>query len=180
MLLDEFPGVTFIEIKGTQDYLIGNNGVLLSRHRSTRGAVKHGEWHVVTGGVDRDGYRKAIICSRGKRKYVRIHVLVLEAFCGEKPGRECVAAHNDGNKTNNSISNLRWATQAENVEDKRAHGTWQCGEKSGLHKLTVDEVLSIRDRRSSGEKLKDIAAVFGVSVSTVQAIATRRLWKHLA
>lgn len=50
------------------------------------------------------------------RKYV--HVLVAEAFIGERPpGLE--VCHGDNDPTNNDVSNLRWDTRSANVLDLR-------------------------------------------------------------
>lgn len=58
---------------------------------------------------------------RGSGKFV--HVLVMLAFVGPPPeGHE--VAHNDGDPSNNSLSNLRYATRSGNMLDKVHHG--QC------------------------------------------------------
>jgi hypothetical protein len=53
-------------------------------------------------------------------KYV--HALVLEAFVGPRPPKHD-ACHADGSKDNNSLSNLRWGTRKENMQDAVRHGT---------------------------------------------------------
>jgi hypothetical protein len=50
-----------------------------------------------------------------------VHRLVLAAFAGPcPPGME--ACHNDGDKINNHVSNLRWDTQSANNIDTVNHG----------------------------------------------------------
>jgi hypothetical protein len=62
-------------------------------------------------------------------KSAYVHHLVLEAFVGPRPaGRQ--AAHGDGDKLNNTLGNLRWATPKENCADKLRHGTALFGAKS--------------------------------------------------
>lgn len=57
----------------------------------------------------------------GHVKSHRVHRLVLEAFVGPCPkGME--ACHNDGDPTNNLLSNLRWDTHEANVADTKRHG----------------------------------------------------------
>jgi len=68
---------------------------------------------------------KTPICSNGRRSLVlrdgrngvihnlQIHRLIAEAFIPNPEGKECVD-HIDRDKLNNNISNLRWATKAEN------------------------------------------------------------------
>lgn len=65
--------------------------------------------------------------------------------------------------------NCRWATPSEQ----------QRGQRDRKAKLTIDQVLEIRQRRETGEMAKDIAPLFKIAVSTVYAIADRRTWKSL-
>lgn len=62
-----------------------------------------------------------------KRKQVRVHQLVCEAFHGAKPFPDAVVRHYpDRDVTNNYAENLSWSTQKENLADRREHGTmWQ-------------------------------------------------------
>ncbi len=64
--------------------------------------------------------------SQGGTTTVRkVHRLVLEAWVGPCPDG-CEGCHNDGDPTNNIISNLRWDTHKNNGLDRRKHGT-NCG-----------------------------------------------------
>lgn len=49
----------------------------------------------------------------------KVHRLVLEAFRGPSDLDGC---HNDGNKLNNALDNLRWDTRSENNFDMVRHG----------------------------------------------------------
>lgn len=52
----------------------------------------------------------------------KVHRLVLETFVGPRPeGAE--ACHNNGDKLDNRLTNLRWDTPGANARDKLAHGT---------------------------------------------------------
>lgn len=56
------------------------------------------------------------------RRVRPISSLVLEAFVGLRPpGLQ--TCHNDGDSTNDHLSNLRWDTPSENMWDKTRHGT---------------------------------------------------------
>jgi hypothetical protein len=172
--------VEFRPVPGFPGYCVGNDGSVWSRwHRGGRhGYVLADCWRRLTGGIDKDGYRKVILCAAGRRRYVRVASLILEVFVGPcPPGLEC--CHDDGNAANDRLTNLRWDTHRNNVADKRGHGTHQAGERHGMHKLTADQVREIRRRRAAGEAVAALAREFGVWPGTVSAVVLRRLWKDL-
>lgn len=61
----------------------------------------------------RNGYLTVDLYVNNKSEKVPIHRLVAEAFIPNPDGKKTVD-HIDGDRGNNSISNLRWATYAEN------------------------------------------------------------------
>lgn len=68
-----------------------------------------------------------------RRHPKRIHRLVLTAFVGPCPvGMVC--CHNNGDRHDNRLENLRWDTPASNVNDMRIHGTIASGDRSGSRK----------------------------------------------
>lgn len=66
--------------------------------------------------IDKDGYHKVALSLGGKNKYFFIHRLVLLHFKGAGRG---VVDHIDQNKTNNHITNLRWASLSLNQRNSR-------------------------------------------------------------
>lgn len=72
-------------------------------------------------------YLQVCLCKNGSTKYKLIHRLVAEAFI---PNYENLPEvnHKDEDKLNNSVSNLEWVSQAENL----AYGTRN--KRIGLHK----------------------------------------------
>jgi hypothetical protein len=99
------------------------------------------------------------------------HRLVLVAFVGPPPeGME--ACHDDGVKTNNHYSNLRWDTHRANNVDKIQHGT-------STAKLSVAQVIQIRQLRAENRTMAEIGALFGVWPSTVSRIVHRQKRQHV-
>ncbi|EOD6067791.1 HNH endonuclease [Acinetobacter baumannii] len=54
------------------------------------------------------------LCHEGVRKNKRVHRLLAEAFL-PNPQNKAHINHVDGNKLNNSLSNLEWSTPRENT-----------------------------------------------------------------
>lgn len=59
------------------------------------------------------GYLKVDLHKNGKRTHKKVHRLVAEAFIPNPLGKPQVN-HIDGNKKNNSYTNLEWCTNQEN------------------------------------------------------------------
>jgi hypothetical protein len=102
----------------------------------------------------------------------KVHALVLETFVGPRPeGHD--ACHNDGDRTNNVLANLRWATRAENMADARVHGTDSRCDRHPAAKLTWEQVRDIRARYAAGELQKHLAPQYGVSKAHVSYVINK-------
>ena len=113
------------------------------------------------------------------RKNKLVHVLVMTAFEGPADGK--TTNHKDGDKGNNKRSNLEYLTLLENVHHAmHALGYWFKGEKHGHSKLTKGQVVKIRKRRATGERLQTIANDFNCSIQHVSDLALNKRWRHLS
>ena len=54
------------------------------------------------------------------------------------------------------------------------------GEDHGRNKLTENQVIEIIDRLAAGERVKDLAAAFGVGARAISYIRQGKNWKHVA
>lgn len=113
--------------------------------------------------MDSNGYWALSLSVNGKAKHARVHCLMAEAFFGPRPLFMDVN-HKDGDKLNNRIENLEWATELENT--RHAHRLGLVPKAKGPAKLTPEQVREIRSLRGR-ERKKDIAKQFGVCVSTI-------------
>lgn len=129
--------------------------------------------------VDSKGYAYVSLSLKGTITKHKVSVLVLSAFCGDKPFPEAVCAHNDGNPGNDYLTNLRWAYPVDNSRDMIRHNTRCRGEDVYGAVLTEDQVKAIRRRIAGGERNRPIAESFEVSISTIHLIRHNRIWKHV-
>lgn len=116
--------------------------------------------------------------NRNKGKKKKVHQIVLEAFCGEKP-HGMSGCHNDGNQLNNNLSNLRWATHSENMHDAVVHGTSNRGDRHPLRKVSSSDVIDIRKRVLGGDSIKGVASDYGVANTCISRIVSGERWGHV-
>lgn len=124
------------------------------------------------------GYVSVALSLEGRVRTAFVHTLVLEAFIGPRPtGHQ--AAHLDGDRANNALTNLAWKTQSENEADKLRHGTALIGERANGSRLTADVIREIRAARANGESRPSVAERFGLHKNYVSLVCSRRYWRHV-
>ena len=160
--IDEYDGL----------YQISNLGRVRSFKKIGRcqnGKVKNPR--ILSPIIREDGYLSVMLSHNGLKKHKYIHRLVLEAFVGPS---DLVVCHNDGVKSNNTLGNLRWDTQKNNLSDKKCHGTYVIGEKHWKSKLNDNDIVAIKSLLSKGLYQKEIAQMFKVSSHTIWRINKSR------
>jgi hypothetical protein len=113
------------DIKGYEGmYQISNIGRVKSLKRITRfknrDSVRIEEEKILKLAKHHKGYLKAQLRKNDKLKRYFIHRLVAEAFIPNPHNKETVN-HKDGDKSNNTVENLEWMTNQENM--KHAYDT---------------------------------------------------------
>ncbi len=112
------------------------------------------------------------------RKLRRAHRVIWEAVHGQIPdGLEI--NHIDGDKHNNSLSNLELVTRSENLTHAIRTGLKKpvCGEAHSRARLTTSDVAEIRRRVRDGEAQNVVASAFGVGSGHVNRIVHGHVWK---
>jgi hypothetical protein len=109
------------EVLGFPNYTLDENGVIYSRYIvGGRGSTKE-EFTPLKQVLDHTGYYIVSLCNDGKKFKRSIHRLLAIHYLDNPEGKAHVN-HIDGDKTNNDLSNLEWATPQENTRHAMALG----------------------------------------------------------
>ena len=174
-------GVT-TEYDFSDTYEISNTGKIRSLDRiDCAGRLLEGRERKLT--PYKDGYLRVNLSKDGKALRCTIHRLVAQTFLENTDNKETVN-HIDGNKTNNNVDNLEWATRSENLKHAVDSGLKVPvrGEQNGRAKLTKSKVREIRERRAINPKvwtLTMLAKEYGVGRAHISNIIHRKTWSHV-
>ena len=104
----------------------------------------------------------------------RIIYVCYQGLCGLNIGEDLEVDHIDGDKTNNSILNLRMVTGSENC---RNPNTIKYGEKTSQAKFTNETAEEIRSLYlEGGNTCSSIAQMFSVSIDTTWKIIANKTY----
>lgn len=157
---------TWLPIDGHPGYEVSSWGRVRRGERIIK-AVKTGKYWIVS------------LSTNGSTFTARVHRLVIQTFIGQPQFDGAIAAHNDGDTSNNRAVNLRWASALENQTDRIRHNTKTRGSEVFGAKLDEEAIPVIRERIAKGERYPSIARDYGVSVSAICMIKTQRTWTHV-
>lgn len=137
------------------------------------------------------GYRVVSLHNKGKQSVKTVHRIVCEVFHGPPPSKYHHASHYDGDKDNNSASNLRWLTPHENNMEKHRHGTMMVGDnhtaridgsylpRGENHRMAKLNDEIVRSIRSDNRLQREISEELGVSQTLIHQVKSRKIWKHV-
>jgi hypothetical protein len=162
-------------------YEVSDHGRVRSLDREVLfkdGHVRRYKGRVLRASLNTKGRPCVGLTRDGKGRTLRVHCLVAAAFIGPRPeGYE--VCHNDGTRTNNHVSNLRYDTPKANQADRVEHGTHNRGERHGMAKLSWSDVREIRALYATGRYTqKELADRYDVTYNTVNRIVRFNTWTH--
>ena len=178
VLCDGFliPMTDFVIVKSLgENYFINKEGVLYSLPRN---GTKGGFLKEQTG----EFYKFYRVSINGIQKNVYTHRLLGECFIENTENKPQIN-HKDGNKHNNSICNLEWSTNKENIQHSIKTGlkdlTFNKGEKNSRSILDNQKVREIKNKLKSGFRNIDLATEYNVSQQLICDIKKYRIWKDI-
>jgi hypothetical protein len=135
-------------------------------------------------GKDKLGYNRVVLSKEGKVKSYLVSHLIALAFIGSRPVGMDVC-HNDGNSSNDRLENLRYDSRTNNLLDMNKHRTsnafrpMPCGEASGTHKLSSEDVISIRRQYKNAIPVSAIRKLYDVCECTIYRAIKGTTWAKL-
>lgn len=179
---------TWKDINGYEGYYqISSHGNIrsLDRHvKHSKGGHRLLKGKEIAKCINSSGYYKVMLNKKGTTKNEYIHRLVAQAFI-ENPEDKPETNHKDGNKLNNHISNLEWATIQENAQ--HAHDTglsfvsgytrYKVAKASA--RFTMDTAKKIRQEFADGERICDLAQKYDCYDSTIINIVYNKTYQDI-
>ena len=164
--VDDFElldGEEWKSIPGFDGYEISNMGRIISKNY-----LGHGVARLLTPMNDSNGYYRIGLRTDGKRKSLKVHRLVAEAFV-DNPEQLDEVIHVDGNKKNNCAENLAWKSLKEIINDDFSSG--KRVQHSGIQEINARGQFCAKDRRGerywnyvliedTGKKAKDSSHIW--------------------
>lgn len=124
------------------------------------------------------GYKAVDLSKDGVAVRTRVHKIVLEAFVGPCPaGMEC--CHDDNDRANNRLSNLRWDTKKNNMKDREKAGNTLRGTRHNMAIIDEQKAREIKAMLAAGKMPTEIARTLGVGRNIVANIKYNKVWSHV-
>lgn len=153
-------------------YQAGYNGTIRSvtkRVRQCSGRkpqLKIGK--ILSPAKDRIGYMNCALSKENILRSFKVHRLVALTWV-PNPNGYTEVNHIDGNKENNSASNLEWCTRSQNIRHAYSSGliTGLTRDNHGKSVVMSNDIPNIISYRKSGIKVSTIAGWYGCSVDVI-------------
>ena len=179
-----------------------------NQQQSLIGAVKHKKYNLLItpeGGVfnmngrkrytrqNNQGYLSIQVRLDGRIVNLVVHRLVAETFlpppskelvekCSKEHWGKVLVLHNDNDKLNNRVSNLRWGSLKDNSLQAFQDGLvpFLKGELNGRARLSDKEVHEICKFFENGHTAMEATKVFNVNMNQASKIRCGNTWKHIS
>ncbi|MBE8950920.1 MAG: HNH endonuclease [Quinella sp. 3Q1] len=159
--------------------VVGYEGLYQVSNYGRIKSFRHNYPRIIRADKQSKGYLQLRLHRNGKAKNFGAHILVAQAFIGN-PENKREVDHRNGDKTNNCVWNLDWATRSENAARAYQLGLIKVyrGTQSHYAKLTAEEVIYIRGNPAR-LKSSQLAEKFNVSRATINRIKSGTTYKNV-
>lgn len=159
-------------VMGHPRYFVGDDGYIYS--------VKSGQLRRLRYQFNTDGYAQVTLSTNGHMHTIKVQRLVASHFLGPRP-RDMVVCHGPGGILDNSVRNLRYDTQCENIADIKRFGNPAPprGSLNGQARVTEALVIEMRRLYATGQTVAELVARYGLSPRQTRDIVKRKAWKHV-
>ncbi len=156
-------------------YSISNYGKIKSFYNSTG---SKGINHILKPNKNSYGYLKVDLTKNKKSKTYYIHQLVAKTFLRESYFEGAQINHKDGNKENNTIDNLEWCTQSQNIKHAYDTGLMTVKKLNNKIKLSRSIAEAIRNEyKSNNISIRYLSSKYNVSNNCIYKIVKCITWK---
>ena len=163
------------DVKGFEDYLEANKkGVIRTKFKTVvyypygKKRVLHLKPRVLNQNETTKGYLTIWFTHNKKNQSQKVHRLIAETFI-PNPENKPQVNHIDGNKKNNSVENLQWATQEENMNHAKVNGL------SHQPKIKWSDTLQIKKLYETGKYTqKQLAEMYNCTPSNISYTIRKR------
>lgn len=151
-----------------ENYTINEDGEIFNRYNKKIQPVDNGKGYLVVG-----------LTYKNKRVTKAIHRLLAEAFI-ENPFQLSDVNHIDGDRRNNSLSNLEWLSHGDNIkhsynlQNRSATGSNNANCKT--IEETVFQICKYLEEGIKPSKIRDL----GFNYTLIRSIKCKKIWKHIS
>lgn len=140
------------------NYYVTKTGKVYSVYKKgCHGETDYNNPHMLSYGTDKDGYYRVVLSIRSKKRYVKVHTIVVEQFIGDIP-KGMVVNHKDGNVKNNNVFNLEIVTVKENTI--HAHNNNLTSTEKPVDVEYNFEIYHFKSKKDCIEKFPDITQYY--------------------
>lgn len=119
-------------------------------------------------------------CHNNVAKNVRVHrMIALTWIPNDSPDTKTQVNHKDGDKLNNSLENLEWVTNAQNIQHGMSEILSNIGENLYNATFTEEQVHEACKKLVEGYRTKDLAEEFGVTNDAMRKLKAGDTYFHI-
>lgn len=154
-----------VKIVGFDDYTVDEFGTIRS--------YKYGKIRELKISKNTKGYAQVGLGLNGKTYPKRVHRLVAKAFI-PNPLNLPQVNHIDGNKFNNSVTNLEWCSNSDNIKH-----SWEIGLREGVREVSRKSILKCHKLNCRPVEVVDLFTGRVIKMFKGCASASRELFPNM-